>query len=312
MEYFTKNFRKDWFFEVGWRFELGVYLNFNFIQDREIKNYYRIYFIREGAAIFILNGRRRFLESPAFLLLNDLDEMVLDKKDNLKADLVVFDPRIINHNFINGKLHNDSHFTGSELNDCYYFHPFVHKKNDYFGYIPASLIIVHRTNRLIQEINRELSAQDNDYWPCISRSFLIELLFLIRRLYGEPNMSRNETIISQKPSEAEEIILYLHTHYGNRFTIDELARIFNTNRTTLMNKFRNYTSLSIKEYMLQFRVRLSAMLLRDTTIPVAEIMERAGFIDPAHFGRTFKKHTGFNPRSYRKQYNWIDDPSVLP
>lgn len=92
MEYFTKNFRKDWFFEVGWRFELGVYLNFNFIQDREIKNYYRIYFIREGAAIFILNGRRRFLESPAFLLLNDLDEMVLDKKDNLKADLVVFIP----------------------------------------------------------------------------------------------------------------------------------------------------------------------------------------------------------------------------
>ena len=43
-------------------------------------------------------------------------------------------------------------------------------------------------------------------------------------------------------------------------------------------------------------------LLRETSLPVAEICARVGYSDRKHFTHTFHKDTGLNPAEYRKLY----------
>ena len=52
------------------------------------------------------------------------------------------------------------------------------------------------------------------------------------------------------------------------------------------------------------RVRMeeAKTLLRETSLPVAEICGRVGYSDRKHFTHTFHKDTGLNPAEYRKLY----------
>jgi two-component system response regulator YesN len=46
---------------------------------------------------------------------------------------------------------------------------------------------------------------------------------------------------------------------------------------------------------------MAAMQLKYTSKSVTEIAALVGFLDPKHFSKVFKKHTGFSPLQYRKQ-----------
>jgi transcriptional regulator GlxA family with amidase domain len=53
----------------------------------------------------------------------------------------------------------------------------------------------------------------------------------------------------------------------------------------------------------RLRLRMASVLLGETTLPVSEIMRRVGFGDATHFGRTFRKYTGYPPSEYRQRFN---------
>jgi transcriptional regulator GlxA family with amidase domain len=46
---------------------------------------------------------------------------------------------------------------------------------------------------------------------------------------------------------------------------------------------------------------IAMQLLRDTALPVKNITEQVGFIDPFHFSKRFKLFSGYSPAQYRMQ-----------
>jgi AraC family L-rhamnose operon regulatory protein RhaS len=110
----------------------------------------------------------------------------------------------------------------------------------------------------------------------------------------------------------DPIVLYLHTHYQEKITLDRLARTFHTNRTTLAERFREAAGVSVMAYLIRLRVQLAALMLRDTSLSVAEVGERVGFKDTSHFGRTFRDHIGCSPTEYRQRYCWHEPCYWMP
>jgi YesN/AraC family two-component response regulator len=130
------------------------------------------------------------------------------------------------------------------------------------------------------------------------------MIFLVYRLYLNPQADEDISLPQEK-QDMEQVVLYLNMHYMEKISIEELTGIFHINRTTLNEKFAKITGVSIRKYIINLRIRISCMILRDTMLPVEEIMERIGYYDAAHFGKTFRKLIGCAPTEYRNSYCWM-------
>ena len=67
--------------------------------------------------------------------------------------------------------------------------------------------------------------------------------------------------------EGYEIISYLHTHYQEELTLDELAKRFYTNKYSLCALFREATGSSPNQYLIQCRLQKAMeLLLKEPTV----------------------------------------------
>lgn len=78
------------------------------------------------------------------------------------------------------------------------------------------------------------------------------------------------------------------------------------NRTTLSEKFNRLVGETIITYINKLRVNIATTLLRDTRVPISEIMEIVGFNDSSYFFMTFKIYKGQSPKEYRDEYCCVD------
>jgi len=60
-----------------------------------------------------------------------------------------------------------------------------------------------------------------------------------------------------------------------------------------------FAGLDYTELLKQTRFDLAVSLLRNTTIPVAEVAEELGYSDPANFTRAFRRRAGVSPKAFR-------------
>ena len=95
-------------------------------------------------------------------------------------------------------------------------------------------------------------------------------------------------------------MLFMQEHYGDDISLDEIARAAMTSRSELCKSFRRALDTSPKEFLLQYRIRQSLLLLENVDLRIADIAEMTGFSSPSHFGSCFLKSVGCSPLQYRK------------
>ncbi len=262
--------------------------------------------IEDGTGILRLGEHKILLAAPMILCINEQDKPYLEQGMNLKCKALFFTPDFVNSdlNFENFRDGYDS-LSPTTKRDFTLLKPFSDRSTGYLGCISLSISAARKMSELFSTADAELESQKDWFWPCRSRSYLLEILFLIQRIFLDPTKDDNEIRLTGTSSEIDAVIIYLHTNYCNKITMAEIANEFHTNRTTLNEKFTKATGITIIEYLIRLRIRLASMMLRDTMIPVSEILERVGFKDNAHFNRMFNKYIGYSPSAYRNSFNLL-------
>lgn len=264
---------------------------------------YHILFIESGAGSINYAGHKELFMGPLIFCLNEEEIPRFDKSSNIQSRSLYLSPEYVNNRFNFDNLRqNCDQFTLTDARDRNWFKVFFERTGDYFGRINLTIATAKRMANIFDLIEGQLEIQPDCYWPCRNRSFLIEALFLLEqcRFMEDKNSSMFTSGYSE---DVEKVILYLYNNYSKKITIPELVNEFNVNRTTLTNKFNEEVGDSVINCLIKLRINLSSIMLRDTLIPISEIMYRVGFTDLSHFNRTFKKHTNFNPSEYRQKYN---------
>ena len=118
------------------------------------------------------------------------------------------------------------------------------------------------------------------------------------RKYTESTLSE-EVVVSDKVNAAE-IIAYIDDNYKEKITLDELAFIFRTNRSTLCKVFKANTGKTITEYVSDKKLLSAKKKIKETDKTLTEIAEELNFESIHYFTRFFKKKTGVSPNEYRK------------
>lgn len=268
---------------------------------------FRLILIEQGSGFWRLGERNQPFIAPTLFCLNEREVPQFEQSAQISAQAIFFHPNVINSVFSFEQLQDGGNgLSRSERHDTYWLRVFLNRDVNFYGQLPVGPETIYTMASLFGHLRNELDQQVDAYWPCRSRSYLIELLFLAARLYAtsmSPSpLAHDQGLTQQLDNDIHDVILYLHNHYPERLTLQTLSRTFHTNRTTLTHRFRQATGTSVMAYLTQVRLRLATSMLADTSLSIYEIAQRVGFKDITHFNRTFRKHLTCSPSDYRAQY----------
>lgn len=113
--------------------------------------------------------------------------------------------------------------------------------------------------------------------------------------------------LNRYQSEQVHTIKAIHAQLTNdlakRFTIQELAKQYLLNTTTLKNVFKNVYGDPIATYMKKYRLNYAADKLRETTDSIALIAAQSGYQNQGKFTVAFKDEFQMLPTQYRRLYH---------
>ncbi|GKV65457.1 MULTISPECIES: helix-turn-helix domain-containing protein [Sporosarcina] len=99
------------------------------------------------------------------------------------------------------------------------------------------------------------------------------------------------------------VIKYIHENVEKQLIVEEIAKLFNVSTSHLSRIFREYTGVTLVEFITIRKIEEVQYYLRFTDQKIAEIAERFHFCNQSYFTRVFKKYTGLTPRRFRKDLN---------
>lgn len=283
--------------------EMGYYQGSG-INSSELENLrFALVLLKAKNAEVVFNGKKLAFDKQILLCVNEHE--ILQASDAIQVRAIFFHPSVINgaFDFINIRTQTNT-FDITQMQDNYYLMAFTKREKDFDGILRPGQDSYERIYGLMECFYEQITQQDTNYWACRSRSFLIEMLSICSTLTEE------KTVILQNKEdtteqEVQDIIAYLKSNLYKKITISDLTKEFQINRTDLSKKFLEYTGETVMEYLVRIRIDFAAAMLRDTKIPLVDIMERVGFRDYSYFSNTFKKKKGISPQAYRKKYCWM-------
>ena len=288
----------------GYEFPVSLTEDLNELRWEESAEYYKIVFLESNHARVRLNGEELSLLGAHLICLNERDTLELENSHKEeKIQVLFFQPEVFNEKLTFEVCNQEEGLSVTDSQDSYYFKRFrwnARIEQKVLDLNEAELLLLKQKFSAIQNF---LNQQTTEYWPCMSRTNILELLFCVARLED----TKVEHYLAGTYSQlTADVISYLQLHYGEKITLDGLAGIFGTNRTTLSAEFKESTGKSLNKYLQQMRFQIAATLLKDTLIPIMDICCRTGFYDMSYFCKVFKKESGYTPAEYRKNYNKID------
>ncbi len=257
---------------------------------------YRCVYVRAGFCILKNGETSQLVTAPSVICLNEKDTVEIVESTDLTLDILYFYPGCFAPELTLESLNTQTDY----LEDYWFFRPFLERSDSYIGASKTNQYLGNRASELIGLADRELTRQRDEFWPCRSRSFFIELMLLVNKLYDNDE-GYDRIFLGKMDDEIREVVNYIHIHYSEKMTMQTVTRAFNTNKTSLNEKFKSVMGLTVIQYLNHLRMQIACSFLRRTELNVGEIMERVGFIDDAHFLRMFKKYAHCAPTVYRSQ-----------
>ncbi len=147
----------------------------------------------------------------------------------------------------------------------------------------------------------DMKKKENQIWG--SEQMLRSLLenFLVELVRNHVIREEKNDTDGSADFKSEEILAYVDAHYTEKLVLDEMAFLFNTNRSAFCKKFKSFTGKTFVNYVAEKKLDTFLKMLSESNLSLSEIAQALGFDSTAYLCRFFKNHTGKTPKEYRRE-----------
>ena len=100
---------------------------------------------------------------------------------------------------------------------------------------------------------------------------------------------------NSKDDIIHSVIHFIQENYNENLTNKFIASKFHFHQNYLNQLMLAHTGVTLRQYLIDFRIRKALDMLLNTQYNVSEIARAVGYEDPHYFSRVFKKKTGLCP-----------------
>ena len=139
----------------------------------------------------------------------------------------------------------------------------------------------------------ELSKIEKEYFVKKREGVMSSMLYSVLFSFFE---GLNEA----SPTPMDYVLRYLEEHYDQKITLDELASIAHTSKSTFCKNFKLLYGCTAFEALIRIRLRNANTMLRlNPSEKVGFVARRCGFDDVSYFCKLYKQCFGISPAQTR-------------
>lgn len=136
-----------------------------------------------------------------------------------------------------------------------------------------------------------------------SEGTLEEMLSFVYQLYLKAASAIQEFTRARNKLDVGKIKMYAKEHYTEGITLEQTAELFYVSKEYLSKIFKASVGKGFSEYITALRMEKAKELILDYKIPIKEVGSLVGYMDQAHFYKTFKKYYSKTPGEIREINN---------
>ncbi len=271
------------------------------LQNTHIKNNcFLLIILTAGKLEFKAENDRFYAAAPAFICFDETADPVLISKRKAQYTCIYFHPEFLNVNMSFEILRKKEYGDLASTHDLFLLKPFTDKAY----VIPIAEAQLEKIVQAAEFMQEELQNQRDWYWSCRGRSYFMEIIIALERMYGligygmTHQKSDNTPII--KNAKLRDAVLYIESRFDESITLPDIAKAAGMNHTTLTALMKEELGLTAIEYLMKYRITVAKKQLEFTSVPIKDIANMTGFKTVQHFSRVFKSQTGAAPAEFRK------------
>lgn len=97
----------------------------------------------------------------------------------------------------------------------------------------------------------------------------------------------------------QQVIEYIQNHLEEDLRRDDIAAHVHLNRDYLSRTFSKEMGVSLKEYIMEQKMKAAQGMLKTTNFPINFIGAKLGYYNASHFSSTYRKVMGRTPQEER-------------
>ena len=271
------------------------------LQNIDIKDKcFLLIILTAGKLEFNVENERLYAAAPAFICFDETADPVLISKQKAQYTCIYFHPEFLNVNMSFEMLRKKDYGDIASTHDLFLLKPFTDKAY----VVPIAEAQLEKITQAAEFMQEELKNQRDWYWSCRGRSYFMEIIIALERMYGligygvTHQKSDNTPIV--KNAKLRDAVLYIESRFDESITLPDIAKAAGMNHTTLTALMKEELGLTAIEYLMKYRITVAEKQLEFTSVPIKDIANMTGFKTVQHFSRVFKSQTGATPAEFRK------------
>lgn len=124
---------------------------------------------------------------------------------------------------------------------------------------------------------------------------------IINMLFELSKETKALKYVSTRESYIYDVVMYIVQNLDKNLNTPDIASQFFVSRDKLNRDFKQYTQMTVKDFVTQTRINLAKSKLTGTKYTIGEISSMCGFENEIYFYSFFKKNTGMTPRQYAEK-----------
>lgn len=271
------------------------------LQNIDIKDKcFLLIILNAGKLEFKVENDRFCAAAPAFICFDETADPMLISKQKAQYTCIYFHPEFLNVNMSFEMLRKKEYGDIASTHDLFLLKPFTDKAY----VVPIAEAQLEKITQAARDMQEELKNQRDWYWSCRGRSYFMEIIIALERMYGligygvTHQKSDNTPIV--KNAKLRDAVLYIESRFDESITLPDIAKAAGMNHTTLTALMKEELGLTAIEYLMKYRITVAKKQLEFTSVPIKDIANMTGFKTVQHFSRVFKAQTGTTPAEFRK------------
>jgi AraC-like DNA-binding protein len=167
------------------------------------------------------------------------------------------------------------------------------------AYVDDDKLLLAGKTRLVERIELWWDQQQMPDWYLVTKLPIHDQKGRVTGIIGvlrRPQEAELHLPVFQTVARAVDLI---RRHYAEPLNLKNLAGTCGQSLRQLQRHFQSAFGLTPQEFLLKTRVLAAMALLRETTLSIAEVAARCGFVDASSFSAHFRKRTGASPKKFR-------------